>query len=71
LLDSHVLSVLLTEYGLRLLRGRTFRKSTETLQGLSPLLGKIRENPSVILLLPGKILIKQLDKYGLSMIVPE
>jgi hypothetical protein len=66
-----VLSVLLTEYGVRLLRGRTFRKSTETLQGLSPLLGEMEGDPSTLPLRPGRILLKQLDGYGISMIIPE
>jgi hypothetical protein len=34
-------------------------------------LGKIKENPSAILLPAGEILLKQLDRYGRSVVVPE
>jgi hypothetical protein len=68
LLDRQVLTAVLSEQGLRPLHGKTSGKFTETLKGLSPLSGEMKGNPSPLALRPGKIFLKQLDSYELSVI---
>jgi hypothetical protein len=54
-----------------LLSLKIFRKPTEALQGLSPLLGETTEDPSSLPMRSAEILLQQLDRYRVLMIVSE
>jgi hypothetical protein len=71
LLDTSGLSVVAPAQGFGLLLGKTFSEPSLTLQGRSPLLGEIKGDLSAILLHAEEILLKQLERYGLSKVPPE
>jgi hypothetical protein len=71
LLDRSALSVVLLEQECRPLLSKRSKEPIETLQVFSEQLGEIKGDPSSLAPRRGKILLKQLDRYGLLLIVAE